>query len=228
MITGEPDNLEGGEGPWPAFADLLAATTLLFLVLFAAIAVPAIGKARAAQNELDAKESTLLEIEDALRQDPHESVAVRRVGDYLLVTITGEAVFPVNEFELRQLQQQGRRILRSFGSSIRENHDLVGKIDQVQVVGHTSREGPNELNWRLSSSRAATVALFLIDSVGFNPCQISALGRSRHYPIDPEGARGGAIDERDRRIELEIRPVLPQDEDQLRRRENCVDYRQPR
>lgn len=32
---------EEGDGPWPAFADLLAATTLLFLILFAALAVPA-------------------------------------------------------------------------------------------------------------------------------------------------------------------------------------------
>jgi outer membrane protein OmpA-like peptidoglycan-associated protein len=111
---------------------------------------------------------------------------------------------------------------------VQDDGDLVGKIDQVQVVGHTSREGADELNWRLSSSRAATVALFLIDSVGFNPCQVTALGRSRHYPVDPEQAQTGVIDVRDRRIELEIRPVLPQDPDQQRRRDGCVDARLPR
>lgn len=226
MAISDSDDREGGEGPWPAFVDLLAATTLLFLVLFAAIAVPAIGRARASEHELGMKESTLRNLEDALRDQ--SDTEVRRVGDYLLVSIKGEAVFPQNEFELRQLREEGRRILRAFGSSVNSNDSLVQQIDQIQVVGHTSREGPDELNWRLSSSRAATVALFLIDSVGFNPCRISALGRSRHYPYDPATASSGAIDERDRRIELEIRPVIPQDEDQQLRRKSCVDYAQPR
>ncbi|HEX5871242.1 MAG TPA: hypothetical protein VFY65_12535, partial [Longimicrobium sp.] len=74
--------------------------------------------------------------------------------------------------------------------------------------------------------RAATVSLFLIDSVGISACQVSALGRSRYYPVDPEAARqGGAVNEGDRRIELEIRPVVVGDTVQKRRRSNCVDKR---
>jgi len=205
-------------GPWPAFADLLAATTLLFLILFAAVAVPAIGKARIAKE----RESTIVKLHDEIRLTGREQrVEVRRVGDYLLVRIRGDATFPKSRYELGDLKPEGKEILHAFGALLRQDTAL---IDQVQVVGHTSSEGTEQVNWVLSASRAATVALFLIDSVGVPPCQVSALGRSRYYPVDPAQARtSNRTDDRDRRIELEIRPAIPSDRDQIaRRRESCV------
>ncbi|HET6232616.1 MAG TPA: OmpA family protein [Longimicrobiaceae bacterium] len=212
---------EEGSGPWPAFADLLAATTLLFLVLFAAVAVPAIQRAGAA----DARENTLKKLEVAIRgADTDSRVSVRRVGDYLLVRIEGDATFPVDRFELAKLKPEGKVILRSFGGFLRRP-EVLPNIDQVQVVGHTSSEGSPERNWILSASRAATVSLFLIDSVGIPACQVSALGRSRYYPVNPAAAASGHVDEADRRIELEIRPVIPSDTVQQARRKSCVERR---
>lgn len=213
---------EPGGGPWPAFADLLGATTLLFLILFAAVAVPAIRRAGAA----DARENTLETLEQKLRgTGERRDVAVLRVGDYLLVRIQGDATFPVDQFSLATLKPQGKQILRGLGASLRRD-SLLDLIDQVQVVGHTSSEGTKERNWILSASRAATVSLFLIDSVGISPCQVSALGRSRYYPVNPEAARtSNVVDEGDRRIELEIRPVVVGDTVQGRRRSNCVSER---
>jgi outer membrane protein OmpA-like peptidoglycan-associated protein len=207
-------------GPWPAFTDLLAATTLLFLILFAAIAVPAIQKA----GDADARENTLRQIQNAIdRSRKDRRVSVHRVGDYLLVRIEGDATFKQDRYELGDLKPEGKQILRDFGTLLRDDSLL---IDQVQVVGHTSSEGTRERNWILSASRAATVSLFLIDSVRISPCMVSALGRSRYYPVDPERARhGGPADERDRRIELEIRPVLPRDTVQAARRGSCVKNR---
>lgn len=226
MAVFDQDDLTGGDGPgpWPAFADLLSATTLLFLILFAAIAVPAIGKARAAEAELIGRESTLAEIE-ALLQEQQGRVTVYRVGDYLRVTITGDATFPVNRYELDQLRPEGRRILQSFADSILSRPGLMEAIDQIQVVGHTSSEGGDELNWRLSAARAATVALFLIENAGLDACKITALGRGRHYPLDPVTARQGRVDPGNRRIELEIRPVIREDAEQQRRLRECVSYR---
>ena len=224
MMAPAPDARQDSAetGPWPAFADLLAATTLLFLILFAAIAVPAIRKA----GDADARETTLRRIQEAIgpaRQERH--VIVRRVGDYLLVRIEGDATFPRDRYELAQLKPEGKRILRDFGAFLKQD-TLLRYIDQVQVVGHTSSEGGEERNWILSASRAATVSLFLIDSVGIPPCQVSALGRSRYYPADPERARHvAAVNEQDRRIELEIRPVLPRDTVQTARRKSCVTTR---
>ncbi len=209
-------------GPWPAFADLLGATTLLFLILFAAVAVPALqsaGRVGARENTLDS-----LEVKVARAADG-QSVDVRRVGDYLLIGIRGDATFNVNRFKLPQLEAEGKDILRTVGSSL-ERGGALPLIDQVQVVGHTSIEGSDERNWILSASRAATVALFLIDSVGIPACQVSALGRSRYYPRDPDAARAsGRVNEADRRIELEIRPLVTGDTLQARRRANCVGER---
>lgn len=216
LLNDPEESFEGG--PWPAFADLLAATTLLFLILFAAIAVPALRGA----GEMEGRRNTLLNIEQRIAPARADSaIRIMRIADYLLVRIEGEATFPQNSFELRQLKPQGRQILRDLGALLRTGA-VLDSIDQIQVVGHTSLEGSDERNWILSASRAATIALFLIDSVGIPPCQVSALGRSRYYPLNPETARRGIVDPDDRRIELEIRPIVPSDTVQRNRRANCV------
>lgn len=221
MAAFDQDDLTGGDGPgpWPAFADLLSATTLLFLILFAAIAVPAIGKLR----DAEARASTLTYVDSILKAQPGD-VEVSRVGDYLRVTITGDATFPVNRYELDQLKPEGRDILRSFASVLTES-GAIDAIDQIQVVGHTSSEGSDELNWQLSASRAATVALFLIENAGLDPCRITALGRASYYPLDPISARQNRVDPNSRRIELEIRPAINGDAEQQRRLAECVSKR---
>jgi flagellar motor protein MotB len=212
------NDLEGEEhSPWPAFADLLAATSLLFLILFAATAIPAIQANRA-------RRSTLARIETALTGTAaRQKVSVSRPGDYLLLRITGEATFPARRSELRDLNAEGRTILRDFGTFLRSDSGLIASIDQIQVVGHTSVEGADSTNWRLSASRAASVAQFLIDSVKIPACQVTALGRSRYYPANPDRARASAEpDPADRRIEIEIRPRIPGDKEQQRQRDRCV------
>lgn len=218
-MAGSYSEEEAGGNPWPAFADLLAATTLLFLILFAALAVPAMQRA----GEADAVESTLVTIDSTLsKAAERRGVTVQRVGDYVLVRIPENATFPLNRYELSQLKPEGKTILRKFGRFLARD-GLVEKIDQVQVVGHTSREGSEERNWVLSASRAATVALFLIDSAGVPACRVAAMGRSRYYPVDPEAARASPlVAPADRRIELEIRPELPGDSVQGLRRKACV------
>jgi len=223
MMDTERDDPDGESGgPWPAFADLLAATTLLFLILFAAVAVPALQRV----GDADARENTLSRIQRVMTPAADDSsVDVLRVGDYLLVRIRGDATFPRDCFHLNELKPTGKEILRRFGSVLRQD-SVLPLIDKVQVVGHTSSEGAEEHNWVLSASRAGTVSLFLIDSVGIPPCRVSALGRSRYYPVDPVRARRDPrFDERDRRIEMEIRPVIPRDSVQAARRASCVDRR---
>lgn len=221
-MESDGDELTGRDGlnPWPALADLMAASTLLFLILFAAMGVPAM---RSVAIERD-RSSRLESLQDSLKNTLSDTtdVSVKHVGDYLLVSIRGKATFPKSRFELRELQPQGKAILRSFGVKLIAPA-VAQLIDQVQVVGHASSEGSEETNWVLSASRAATVSLFLIDSVGLSACSVSALGRSRYYPLDPIAARGGTIDPNDRRIELEIHPVIPHDSAQKRRKASCVE-----
>ena len=216
----EHDDLTSGEGasPWPAFADLLAASTLLFLILFAVIAVPALGKAR----EAEGRRSTIRLIHSTLAAS---DFTVRTVGDYVLVTIGADATFPHDKFELRDMRPEGKEVLRRLARTL-ETRNLLDSIDQVQVVGHTSSEGSDEHNWRLSSNRAASVALFLIGEASLPACKITALGRGPFYPVDPVRARStpGAMPQ-DRRIELEIRPVIVGEQEQVARRQNCVETR---
>lgn len=213
---------ESDAGPWPAFADLLAATALLFLILFIAVALPAL----AASREVEARASTLARLDSVLRQlQRANAVEVERIGDYARIVIRESATFPRNQHALATLQPEGRRILREFGRHV-ERNQLIDDIDQIQVVGHTSVEGEEERNWELSAARAATVALFLIDSVGVPACRVSAMGRSRYYPVNVDLARQRRIvDPSDRRIELEVRPVIPSDTNQRLRRDSCVEDR---
>ena len=205
-----------GSGAWPAFADLLAASTLLFLILFAVIAVPALAR----KNELESRRSTLERIYKTLDSS---QFPVEEVGDYLLVTIGGDATFPHDRFELADMRTEGKAVLRRLATTLR-SHALLDSIDQVQVVGHTSAEGTDEHNWRLSSERAASVALFLIAETGLPACRITALGRGPFYPVDPEQARRArTVMAQDRRIELEIRPVIVGDSAQMSRRRQCVE-----
>jgi outer membrane protein OmpA-like peptidoglycan-associated protein len=213
--------LEDTDNPWPALSDLLAASTLIFLVLFAVIAVPALqAKGRVAQLN-----NTLDVIEQSVKRD---SFDVRRVGDYLLVTIKGDAIFPRDDFELRTLKPEGLEQLRRLAVSLRRD-SVTSKIDQIQIVGHTSREGGDEHNLRLSAQRAATVAFFLIGETKLPACEVTALGRGPFYPLNPANARvNPRPDPLDRRIEIEIRPLIINDSTQKRRRSGCVDGSPPR
>lgn len=207
--------------PWPAFADLLAATTLLFLILFAVVALPALVRNRSAVM----KESTLRALRIALAPDSNAAhrFSVDTIGDYLLVRIPEKATFPRDSSSISSFQPAGRAILEEVAGRIKQR-GLDSAIDQIQVVGHTSSEGDDAHNWQLSSSRATSVALILINDFGLSACRVTALGRGRFYPVDPVQARqSSAANPADRRIELEIRPVVKGDKVQQEQRARCVD-----
>lgn len=206
-------------GAWPALSDLLAATTLIFLVLFAVIAVPALQKVQA----LGEVANTLAFLEDSVKAD--SSLAVEKVGDYLRITIGGDVVFPENRASLGDMSDEGRRRLGTIAAMLRRPH-IVQQIDQIQVVGHTSSSGTEARNWTLSSERAVTVAQFFINS-GLSVCKVTALGRGQYYPRNPKAALESARpDTADRRIELELRPVVKNDTTQARRQEQCVESKE--
>lgn len=223
MYSDAGDALGGHDtSPWPAFADLLAATTLLFLILFAVVALPALQRGKSAQ----AKATTLRDLSDALTPEANRTkkFQVATVGDYLLIRIPEKATFPQGLSSISSFQPEGLAILRLIAARIRSER-LLDKIDQIQVVGNTSSEGGDARNWQLSSSRATSVALILIDSLGIPACRVTALGRGRYYPVNPALARTTTIENpADRRIELEIRPVVEGDVLQKAQRDRCVEH----
>jgi outer membrane protein OmpA-like peptidoglycan-associated protein len=204
---------EEGAGPWPAFADLMSATTLLFLVLFAVIAIPAIqaaGKSKEAETTLQSLDTLLI----------HQDFVVRKPGDYLIVTIGGADTFPQKRYDLNSLSPRTLQTLDRLAGILKSNAD---KIDQIHVVGHTSSEGKDSTNWRLSSNRAGTVALYFINHGNLSACKITALGRGKYYPVDTVAAHASRDPSPlDRRIEIEIRPVVS-DTAQVHQRQRCVE-----
>ncbi|MEP6620005.1 MAG: OmpA family protein [bacterium] len=199
-----PDGGDGSDGgPWPAFADLLAATTLLFLVLFTVGALPAIKMAQergAVLSEIKKLNTTLAP------KSPRDRYAVIAFPDYLLIRIKGDATFPKGSSSIDSLREEGKEILRQLAASLIQNK-LMNSVEVIQVAGHTSSEGSDERNWLLSAQRASAVALFLIQRGSLDPCKVTALGRGRYYPVDPKLPRLDEGRPEDRRIEIEIRPV---------------------
>jgi outer membrane protein OmpA-like peptidoglycan-associated protein len=149
---------------------------------------------------------------------------VQRLGDYLRITIGGDVVFPQNRSELADMSPVGRARLEALAQVLR-SPAVLSNIDQIHIVGHTSSEGTDERNWRLSSARAGTIALFLITQGRLPACKVTALGRGRFYPIHPDSARRSAApDPADRRIEVEIRPRVVNDSAQDSRARDCVEH----
>jgi len=199
------------EGPWPSFADLLGATTLLFLVLFAVIAIPALTDKRGKTIKVDSISTSFSKNMGKWKVD--------KVGDYVRVSIPENATFEVGKYDLGSMRAEGKQILLELGKRINEQEN---NIDQVQVVGHTSVEGVGNLE--LSSRRATTIALLLVNQARVNACLVTALGRGPLYPVNPDGRRKNLrlVSPADRRIELEIRPSLGDPTAQAERRAKCV------
>jgi outer membrane protein OmpA-like peptidoglycan-associated protein len=199
-----PDTEDGTDGgPWPAFTDLLAATTLLFLVLFTVGALPAIKTAR----ERGAAALEIKELSAALvPKDSAGKFTVITFPDYLLIRIKGDATFPKGASGIDSLREEGKAILRQLASSLIRD-SLLRHVEVIQVAGHTSSEGSDERNWLLSAQRASSVALYLIEKGRLDPCKVTALGRGRYYPVNTRLPRIAEGRPEDRRIEIEIRPV---------------------
>ena len=162
--------------------------------------------------------STVNRIQDTLTVE-QQLWRAEKVGDYVRVVIPDNATFEAGKSDLVSMKEQGKATLLELSRRIRSISDAV---DQVQVVGHTSIEGV--ANLELSSRRATTISLFLIKQGGLDPCIVTALGRGPLFPVDTTARRLNPtlVDPRDRRIELEIRPRLPNDTKQAERRASCV------
>jgi outer membrane protein OmpA-like peptidoglycan-associated protein len=196
-------DLDAGEGgPWPAFADLLAATTLLFLILFTVGALPAIVQAK----RLGQVKLTIDTLSYSLQQEATKNkYEVQRYPDRLLIRIKGDATFPKDASAIDSLSPEGRAILSVLAATLNRK-GLLNKIEQIEVAGHTSSEGSVDHNWTLSAARASSVALFLIEK-GLSACKVTALGRGSYFPVDTTKARLPEGRPEDRRIEIEIRPA---------------------
>ena len=191
---------------WPAFVDLLAATSLLFVTLVAVFIYVADARERGQQTEKDALLTRLQAADTSV-------YTVEDDGRFVRITLKEEATFPEGKYGLSVLQQPAKDALSRIGRVLMDS-STSPLYRQVRILGHTDSVGYRRLgrdeftNWELSAARAAVVARYLVNFVGLNQCKVSAAGLGPYYPR--AGGDGLPVDERrrrNRRIEIEIVPA---------------------
>jgi flagellar motor protein MotB len=193
---------------WPAFVDLLAATSLLFVTLVAVYIFVANRQIGDSQTERHQLVEALGRVSGANRL-----YTIHDDGQFVRVTVQADATFPLREWRLQSLQEQGKLALDSIGA-ILQSESIKSLYREVRIMGHTDQIPFGDSatsNWELSAARAAVVARYLVGK-GLDPCKISATGRGPFYPLAlqdtairklPVGVRMS----KNRRIEIEIVPA---------------------
>ncbi len=74
-------------------------------------------------------------------------------------------------------------------------------IEELDIVGHTSSEGSDNVNLKLSRDRAAAVVTYLVDK-GIDSGRLSSQGKGEKEPIADNETDEGK--ERNRRVEFKI------------------------
>lgn len=155
-----------------------------------------------------AQQKALLEAYNKARQE-HKTLAanvpanvqVVSDGDTVTFTILSEVLFDSGATELTK---EGKAALREAAQAIRR--DFPGAL--VEVRGHTDnvpiRYSPFKSNWELSCTRALAVLHYLIESEGFKPEHLTAVGCADTRPVGPNATPKGRS--KNRRAEIVVRP----------------------
>ena len=201
---------------WPAFVDLLAATSLLFVTLVAVFILFAHQTQMKlwadAQGARTQRDSLVM----ALKQtDAHGRVyTVEDDSQFVRITLQADATFDQGSFALRSVREDGRHALRQIGEVLKDPA-MEALYREIRVIGHTDAVPHNVggfTNWELSAARAAVVSRLLVNDVGVNQCKISASGVASYYPAadDSSAITRAQRLRKNRRIELEIIPARVQ------------------
>ena len=203
------DHADGVFHVWPAFVDLLAATSLLFISLVAAfifVSNTEIGEAITQRRQL------IRALKSVGGAD--SLYAIREDAQFVRITVQADATFPFREWRLASLRREGKQALDSI-AGILDREPIASLYRQVRILGHTDQVpyvDNSGSNWELSAARAAVVARYLVDSGGLDPCKVSAAGMGPYYPLSAQDSTERGLPyrqrmERNRRIEIEVVPA---------------------
>ena len=128
--------------------------------------------------------------------DPHLDRKAVMMGDYV------QPVFVVSS---ENLFDKGSSTLRP--EAIRELDRAIAFIKRfrpikVRVEGHTDSEGPDDVNMRLSESRAASVKAYLVSQGAIDDNVLIPVGYGEQKPIAPNDTPEGQ--RKNRRFEIVI------------------------
>lgn len=106
-----------------------------------------------------------------------------------------EANFNAAQFEQGKadLNDDAKLALHDLAKVMKQNPEL-----RLRIEGHTSAEGDETVNQKLSEQRAQAAVDFLVNKEGIDASRLEASGKGSSEPIDPENL------EANRRTEFEI------------------------
>lgn len=121
------------------------------------------------------------------------------------LSISGDALFPLNKDDIKSISAEGRARLESFAADLK----AWKSIEQINVIGHTDRLGKPAYNLELSRRRANNIRQLLI-SQGLPADRIIATGEGGNKPLVPckNVKRGKALVDclqPNRRVELIVK-----------------------
>ena len=173
------------------------------------------------QEEMDARNKRLMEVESILaKQEEMVNALRRKVSDALLgfegkgltihtkngkvyVSMEDKLLFKSGSYNI---EPKGVEAINELSKVLAQNSDI-----NVMIEGHTDDvvyRGSGELkdNWDLSVKRATTVVRALLNNSAINAERIIAAGRSEYVPLD--NAKTSEARQKNRRIEIILSPKL--------------------
>lgn len=128
-----------------------------------------------------------------------DSVALSLVDDVIYIRFDSAVFFEPDRYVLRKGSNE---ILAFIGNALKQ---YESHIKLATIFGHTattSRTNSPVSDWMLSGERAAVVATFLEDEVGFNSEKLVVLGYGNNFPVADNSTEEGRRE--NRRVELAI------------------------
>jgi chemotaxis protein MotB len=177
------------------------------------------GVANMTQKQLEAEQKRLWDLRKLLDQ---QRQAVENLRKKMADALTGFSsnelqVFTKNGKVYVSLQEnllfpsgsavvnaKGKQALGTLAQVLNTNPDI-----NVVVEGHTDSipiHGKYEDNWALSVARATSIVRILTDTYHVNPTRVTASGRSKFEPVEPNDSAEGR--QRNRRTEIILAPKL--------------------
>ena len=133
---------------------------------------------------------------DELYGKIEDDIEIEAGNDQVVIRLMGESTFDSGKAEIKpELRPMILRIGQILVNETAGEIIIAGHTDDVPVRG-----GPFESNLKLSISRAATVAQFLLDQTTIDPKRVSTMGFGEFRPIADNAAELGR--RKNRRVEI--------------------------
>ena len=157
-----------------------------------AAAASANANAADAEAKAAAAQQSVKQMREKLREQLNAVLATQETARGLVVTL-GDVLFDTGKSALKQNAQIS---LAKVSAILMQYPDL-----KLQIEGYTDSVGSDELNLKLSQSRAESTEAFLVNN-GVSPSNVSALGFGKSNPVADNSTAAGKA--QNRRVEMVV------------------------